>query len=124
MKIAISTLAILSALSVSLASCEKQSAASNEATVLREATATDALLLAKAESTMAAVSALNSLDNGDLKVARSTLEAQVVSGVAVLKGMEPEKTSVSAAMVDEAVTEAEAYLFKHDLAVPALPARD
>jgi hypothetical protein len=122
MKIAIFTLAILLAFLVPLAGCEKQAAASNEVTALREATATDALLLAKAGSTLAAVSALNSLDNGDLKVARSTLEAQVVSGVAVLKGMEPQKTPASAAMVDEAVVEAEAYFTKHNLAVPALPA--
>jgi len=80
--------------------------------------------MTKAGSTLAAVSALNSLDNGDLKVARSTLEAQLVSGIAVLRGMEPEKTPVSAAMVDEAVAEAEAYLKKHNLSAPALPASD
>jgi hypothetical protein len=123
-KIAIARLAILFALLVPLVSCERHAAASSEATALRDATGTDALLMAKSGSTLAAVSALNSLDSGDLKVARSTLEAQVVSGLAVLKGMQPEKTPVSAAMVDEAVAEAEAYLTKHNLAAPALPEKN
>ena len=52
------------------------------------------------------------------------LEAQIVNGIAVLSGMEPEKTPVSATKVDEAVAEAEPYLKKHDLSVPAQPAKD
>jgi hypothetical protein len=101
-----------------LASCGKLAASSSDAT------ATDAWLMAKAEATSSAVSALESLDKGDIKVARSTLEAQVVSGIAVLRGMEPEKTPVSAVMVDEAVAEAEAYLKKHNLSVPEPAARN
>jgi hypothetical protein len=115
MKITIRTLAIFIPILFPLMSCEKQAVAPSEVA------ATDALLMAKAGSTLAAVSALGSLDNGDLEVARSTLEAQVVSGLAVLKGMEPEKTPVSAIMVDEALAEAEAYLKKHNLPAPALP---
>ena len=80
--------------------------------------------MAKAESTSSAVSALKSLDNGDVKVARSTLEAQLVGGLTVLKAMESEKTPVSGEMIDSAIAEAEEYARGHNLSVPAPPAKN
>jgi len=120
MKIGIYTPVILLALLISLhlAGCEKTATSPNDVT------ATDALLMAKAASTSSAVSALNSLDRGDLKVARSTLEAQVVSGITVLRAMESEKTAASAEMIDEAISEAEAYLTRHNLSAPAPSAKN
>ena|SRR5688572_13542084 len=115
MKLACSMSAIVLALLVPLhlASCAKLAANP------KDATATDALLMAKAESTSSAVSALKSLDKGDVKVARSTLEAQVVSGLTVLRAMQSEKTPVSAEMIDEAISEAEDYLKSHNRTAPA-----
>jgi hypothetical protein len=90
----------------------------------RDASATDALLMAKAESTSSAVSALKSLDNNDVKVARSTLEAQLVGGLTVLKAMESEKTPVSTKMIDSAIAEAEEYARSHNLSLPGPPAKN
>ena len=105
-------------ISLQLAGCEEAK------TSPRDASATDALLMAKAESTSSAVSALKTLDNGDVKVARSTLEAQLVGGLTVLKAMESEKTPVSGEMIDEAIAEAEEYARAHNLAMPASPAKN
>jgi hypothetical protein len=120
MKIKTCALAILFALSntLHLSGCEEM------ATSTKDATATDALLMAKASSTSSAISALNSLDKGEVKVARSTLEAQVVSGLTVLRAMQSEKTSVSAEMIDEAISEAEDYLKRHNLSAPTPTAKD
>jgi hypothetical protein len=90
----------------------------------RDASSTDALLMAKAEATSSAVSALKSLDSGDVKVARSTLEVQLVGGLTVLKAMKSEKTSASKEMIDSAIAEAEEYARAHNLSVPAPPAKN
>jgi hypothetical protein len=120
MKITDCAPAILFALLVPLhlAGCEKTE------TSPRDASATDALLMAKAESTSSAVSALKSLDIDDVKVARSTLETQLVGGLTVLKAMESEKTPVSAKMIDSAIAEAEDYARSHNLSFPESPAKN
>jgi len=112
--------AILFALLISLhlAGCEK--AEINP----RDASATDALLMAKAQSTSSAVAALKALDADDIKAARYTLEAQVVNGLTVLKAMESEKTPISGEMIDEALAEAKEYAQSHNLSVPELPAKN
>ena len=115
MKIYIPTAAVVFAMLVAfhLVGCNKIE------TDPRDASATDALLVSKAQSTSSAVSALNSLDNGDVKVARSTLEAQVISGITVLRALESEQTSASAEVIAQAINEAEAYMKRHGLTVPA-----
>ena len=117
MKISNCAPAILFALLIplKLAGCEK--AQINP----RDASSTDALLMAKAQSTSSAVSALKALDGGDIKAARYVLEAQVVNGLTVLKAMESEKTPISGEMIDEALAEAEEYARSHNLSV-AVPA--
>lgn len=74
--------------------------------------AVDALLVSKAESVSAAISTLDSLDKGEVAVARSTLKAQVKSGLNVLRHMKSEQVGASTQFVDNAIAEAEAYLAK------------
>ena len=82
--------------------------------------AMQALLVANANSVSVAVSALDSLDRGEIDVARSTLEGEVKAGLTVLHSMEPLPTMPDAdvaAMVRDSIAEGDAYAKKRNLTV-------
>jgi hypothetical protein len=79
------------------------------------------LLIARAQAVSAATSALESIDRGEIDVARSTLEAQVTSGLTVLYSLrEDVKTQAKAdevQLIDGAIQEAEDYASRKKLKV-------
>jgi hypothetical protein len=93
---------------LSLAGCDDATSADNE--VDRKNLARNALVITQAESVAIATSALRSLDDGDVEVARSTLKAHLQSGVIVLRELRTGKEGAQAAMIDESIRDAEAYL--------------
>jgi len=67
--------------------------------------------MAHANSVSAAISALQSIESGELDVARSTLEAEVKSGLAVIYALSPDliANEREKALVEETIREAEGY---------------
>ena len=79
-----------------------------------------ALVMARANSLSAAVSALQSIDSGQLDVARSTLEGEIKSGLTVIHALAPDfvANEKEKDLVEEAIREAEAYAKSKGIEVP------
>ena len=75
------------------------------------------LVVARAYAVSAATSALESIDRGEIDVARSTLEAEVTSGLTQLYVLAGEARPEDAQMIAEAIREAEEYVEKKNLKV-------
>jgi hypothetical protein len=75
------------------------------------------LVVARAYAISAATSALESIDRGDIDVARSTLEAEVTSGLTQLYVLAGEARPEDAQVIAEAIQEAENYVERKNLKV-------
>jgi hypothetical protein len=67
------------------------------------------LVVARAQAVSVATSALESIDRGEIDVARSTLEAQVASGLTVLYTLRSEARKEDSQLITEAIQDAENY---------------
>jgi hypothetical protein len=74
-------------------------------------------LVARAHSVSAATSALESIDRGEIEVARSTLEAEVTSGLAVLRTAGAEARKADAQLIADVIDQAESYAKRKNLKV-------
>lgn len=75
------------------------------------------LVVARAYAVSAATSALESIDRGEIDVARSTLEAEVTAGLTELYVLAREARPEDAQMIAEAIQEAENYVERKNLKV-------
>jgi hypothetical protein len=75
------------------------------------------MLVERAQAVSAATSALESIDRGEIDVARSTLEAEVSSGLTVLYALRSEARKEDSQLITEAVRDAESYAKKNGLHV-------
>ena len=96
-------------------------APANEPPLASDDGAIRALLIEHAHSVSAATSALESIDRGELDVARSTLEAEVTSGLTVLYALREDAKAQAKVeetqLIAEAIQEAEDYVSKKKLKV-------
>jgi hypothetical protein len=79
--------------------------------------AVQGLVVARAQAVSIATSALESIDRGEIDVARSTLEAQVSSGLTVLYTLRSEARKEDSQLITEAIQDAESYARKKGLHV-------
>jgi hypothetical protein len=75
------------------------------------------LVVARAQAVSVATSALESIDRGEMDVTRSTLEAQVSSGLTVLYTLRSEARKEDSQLITEAIQEAESYAKRKGLHV-------
>lgn len=119
MKTKLLSLCGLTGMSVVLCLVGCMQAESNDQSRDRDNLAQNALVISKAESVAMATSALRSIDQGDVVVARSTLKEHVKAGLVVLKTMRTGKEGEQGAMIDESIRDAEAYLTGQGDALPS-----
>jgi hypothetical protein len=79
--------------------------------------ATRGLVVERAQAVSVAASALESIDRGEIDVARSTLEAQLSSGLTVLYTLRSEARKEDLQSITEAIQDAESYARKKGLHV-------
>lgn len=108
--VALSICSFLFVLTACVSSSESSARASDNAAIR-------GLLVSKAEEVSAATSALESIDRGEIDVARSTLEAQVSSGLTVLYALRADARKEDAQLITDAIQEAEGYVKRKNLTV-------
>jgi hypothetical protein len=75
------------------------------------------LIVAQAQAVSVATSALESIDRTEMDVARSTLEAEVSSGLTVLYTLRSEARKEDSQLITEVIQEAESYAKRKGLHV-------